>query len=227
MILTFCYGIKFNYQQAKAFDKKTSVLQYLVKLVVANDKELIDFKNDVSKTTEAEGVLIDALMADLKQLRAELDATTKTTVDEEKRLQEEKAKEMTEKELTVDDISSQKTKVREIHGVKHYNKMEYNLKKSSMKEFIVVAEKNLHDATSRADLMKENFSKVLKYFGEDEKMASTDFFGTINKFKRAFDTSHESVVKQEAARVSATTFIMICCCNCRVIAVSLFAYLPM
>merc|ERR1719352_518938 len=64
--------------EAKAFDKKTSVLFYLVKLVKQNDASLLKISEDVAHVSQVEGLMIDSIHEDLKQMRRELDDVMNT-----------------------------------------------------------------------------------------------------------------------------------------------------
>merc|ERR1719232_454585 len=54
--------------KAKTFDKKTNVLQYLVKLVKQNDKSLLDFKKEISSVENAKKIGLQATTEDFKKL---------------------------------------------------------------------------------------------------------------------------------------------------------------
>lgn len=64
--------------EAKAFDKKTSVLEYLAKLIRRNDEELLNFKDDLGMVPEAEGVILDGIVGDMKALNEELQVVSET-----------------------------------------------------------------------------------------------------------------------------------------------------
>uniref|UniRef100_A0A7S4MWI0 FH2 domain-containing protein n=1 Tax=Odontella aurita TaxID=265563 RepID=A0A7S4MWI0_9STRA len=187
--------------EAKAFDKKTSVLQYLVKLIRTNDESLLKFKEDLSKSTEAEGVLIDSLLQNMKQMKEELDGVKKTAEKEAEKLREENSAALAgRKKLTLEEMKAQKTSVRKADGVSHYNRMVMD-EKTPMEDFVQQADGEMKKAFDKANEMKGTYVKVLQYFGEDEKMSSGDFFGYINKFKMAFYTAHDTVAKIEAQRI--------------------------
>ena len=80
------------FKQAKAFDKRTSVLFYLVKLVKENDEGLLKFTEDIPTVPEVSGQMIDSLFGDLKQLSKELEEIQKTADVEADRLKDENGK---------------------------------------------------------------------------------------------------------------------------------------
>jgi hypothetical protein len=57
-------------QSQKAFDKKTSILQYVVRLVSRNDEACLHFPEDLVHLTESERLSIDQVMAEMSQLSA-------------------------------------------------------------------------------------------------------------------------------------------------------------
>merc|ERR1711862_679976 len=52
--------------ETKAFDKKTNVLQYFVKLVKINDESLLNFKEEIDSVEAAAGVVITDIEKDIK-----------------------------------------------------------------------------------------------------------------------------------------------------------------
>lgn len=55
-------------QHAKAFDKKTSILQYVIKLIDRNDSSCLDFPSELSHVSEAARVQVDQIVADKESL---------------------------------------------------------------------------------------------------------------------------------------------------------------
>jgi Formin Homology 2 Domain len=74
--------------QAKAFDRKTSVLHYVVKLVKKNDESLLIFENDLSHVIPAESVLLDAVATDVKAMQDELTGVLPIVQKEADRLEQ-------------------------------------------------------------------------------------------------------------------------------------------
>jgi hypothetical protein len=61
-------------QSQKAFDKKTSILQYVVRLVSRNDEACLLFPEDLVHLTESERLSIDQVMAEMSQLSSSFTA---------------------------------------------------------------------------------------------------------------------------------------------------------
>lgn len=185
--------------QAKAFDKKTSVLQYLVKLVKANEPDLLNVHKEMPSIGPAESVIVDGLVSELNELNSQLKSVKETASAEGKRVREGKTH--LRKISAVDKLRQQKTKIKDIEGVNMYNIAEpYD--QIPMEKFALYAEKRTNEAFARIDKVQENFKGVLTYFGENPAMTSTDFFGTLNKFVAAFDSALEVVKRIEALEIA-------------------------
>ena len=185
--------------QAKAFDKKTSVLQYLVKLVKANEPDLLNVHKEMPSIGPAENVIVDGLVSELNELINQLKNVKETASVEGKRIREGKTH--LRKISAVDKLRQQKTKIKDIEGVSMYNIAEpYD--QIPMEKFALYAEKCTNEAFARIDEAQENFTGVLTYFGENPAMTSTDFFGTLNKFVAAFDSALEVVKRIEALEIA-------------------------
>ena len=183
--------------QAKAFDKKTSVLQYFVKLVKRNDKELLGFPNDLIHVGEAELIVMDSLYNDMKELEKETEKAHETAKVQAEQL----SKEGMTKRMSISELREQRTLVRNIAKVPQYNKMDHLTGRTAMERFTLNAHASIKDAMQLTEEVKEKFRKLLEYFGEDQKMASNDFFGTMKRFITEFRKAIEQVEKDEQKKV--------------------------
>jgi len=77
-----------------------------------------------------------------------------------------------------------------------------------MEKFVEHADASIKNAVTQIEKAKENYHLALEYFGEDEKMTTADFFGTIQKFIGLFDTTLELVNRLEAIRVRFEQFML-------------------
>eukprot|EP00978_Attheya_sp_CCMP212_P042398 scaffold257793_cov35-Attheya_sp.AAC.1 len=184
--------------EAKAFDKKTSVLQYLVKLVKHNDDALLKFKDEIHAVKPAESITLDSLGGDIKAMREELDKVMKTASVEAERVVGDK--EEVEK-MTLEKLAEQKSYVRKIGNLSHYNQVTVNNGRTQMERFTIEADRAVQQLLDTSDHVKKKYTNVLRYFGEDEKMPSNEFFGTINKFVATFDKAVGNYEKREAIRL--------------------------
>lgn len=170
----------------KAFDKKTSVLQYLVKLVKQNDKTLINFKDEILLVESAVAIHLDSLSGDLNVLRSELVQVYETAKAEAGRLLDDnKAPTLS---VNVDEESDEDIKANRESIL-------------AMEEFAIQAITTVQDTTMALEKTEKQYAKLLEYFGEDENMASSDFFGTMNRFVIEFAKAVEEVEKQEKLRI--------------------------
>jgi len=170
---TVCQIIK-----AKAFDKKTSVLQYLIKVVKTNEPELLRVHEEMPHLGPVENVVVETLVSELKELNGQLMRVKETAVTEGKRVRDMKS-------------SGQKLDVAGAEPVL-----------TAMERFAKYAEKQMKDASAQIDKVQEIFKATLAYFGEDPAKGSSDFFGTLNKFVGAFDSALQAVKRIESSELA-------------------------
>jgi hypothetical protein len=89
MALGFSLEALLKLGEAKAFDKKTSVLHYLAKLIRQNDESLLLFKEDLKTVPIAEGIVLDGLVGDMKMVNEQLKKVTETAITEADALEKE------------------------------------------------------------------------------------------------------------------------------------------
>lgn len=183
--------------KAKAFDKKTSVLHYLVKLIKQNNESLLGLRDDLKHLKDAECIVLDGLSSDIKALQEELVPVIETVKCQADDL-EEKGQLV---QMSLKELMEQKTSVRTVASVPQYNKIDHHTGRTPMERFTLNAESKIEEALLFADKVKEKFSKVLEYFGEDGSMASNDFFGTMNKFLADFSKAADYVHKEQLSKV--------------------------
>lgn len=171
-----------------------------------NDDSLLDFKHDIESVPAAEGVILDGLQGDAKDLLAEVTLVRETAKNEADRL--EKEGKITRMSLA--EIKEQKTQVRLISGLPHYNKIEHITGRTQMERFAARATAIVEGTVSALDDLKKTYAGVLTYFGEDEKMPSNEFFGTMKKFALEFQASAEQVEKDEKAKVRGALCSLLC-----------------
>jgi hypothetical protein len=185
--------------EAKAFDKKTSVLQYLVKLVKTNDSDLLNVREEIPSLGTAENVVVDGLVNELNQLNKQLQKVKETATAEGDRVREGKTHVRSTSAL--DKLRQQKSKIKVVEEVSMYNKAE-SYTEIAMEKFAKYAEDRTNETFSRIEAVQENFKAVLTYFGENPSLSTTDFFGTLNKFIAAFDVALEHVKRIEEREIA-------------------------
>jgi Formin Homology 2 Domain len=193
---TTTYEFPFN-TQAKAFDKKTSVLHYVVKLVKKNDESLISFESDLSHVIPAENVLLDAVSGDVKATTEELKEVLEIVRNEAQRLEE--AGEL--RKMTLSELVEQKTMVHHVGIVPQFNKIAHLTGRTSMERFTLNAKLACEQASESINNVQKKYALVLAYFGEDENMSTGDFFGILRRFMAEWKKAVEQVDKIEKAQV--------------------------
>eukprot|EP00536_Pseudo-nitzschia_multiseries_P013633 jgi/Psemu1/212264/e_gw1.595.26.1 len=183
--------------EAKAFDKKTSVLHYVVKLVKKNDESLLAFENDLSHVLPAESVLLDTVVGDLKAIREELADVIKIVAKQAEEL--EKAGKIPKP--TLSEIMEQKSIVQQVGGVLQFNKITHLTGRTSMERFSMNAKVACEQAIERVANVKSKYLLVLDYFGEDESMSTGDFFGILRRFMTEWKKAIGQVEKIERLQV--------------------------
>ena len=66
---------------AKAYDRKTSVLHYVITLIQRNDADCLRFPEDLAHISEASRLTLDAVNSEKKGLRDEFDANFKIVTE--------------------------------------------------------------------------------------------------------------------------------------------------
>ena len=111
------------------------------------------------------------------------------------------------------ELQAQKTNVhKNDEGVEQFNIMESEEEVTDMQFFAMNAEKSMGESYATAEEMKSNYLALLRYFGEDEKMPSGDFFATLNRFLESFDSAFDAVDKADQARVSTRLGCLLLVC---------------
>lgn len=172
-------------------------MKYLARLVKSNNPELCGFRNDLLHVRDAEAVLLDSIIAEIKALELDLAKVTETAEHEADKLEESGQTE----QVSLRELREQRTSIRSIDRVPQYNQIDHLSGRTSMERFVRNAALAVDGANERAVKVKENYTKVLEYLCEDENMASNDFFGTINKFIAEFGSALEQVEREEKAKV--------------------------
>lgn len=162
-----------------------------------NDESLMDFKDDIESVPAAEGVILDGLQNDANALLDEVKQVHETAKNEADRLE----KDGKTTKMSLAEIKEQKTEVRHISGLPHYNKMDHITGRTPMERFAARATEIVKGIVASLEELKKTYGGLLAYFGEDEKMPSDAFFGTMKKFVLEFQSSAEQVEKEEKAKV--------------------------
>ena len=185
--------------QAKAFDKKTSVLHYVVKLVKKNDESLLYFENDLGHVIPAESVMLDSLSGEVKALQNELKDIIKiVTKDADMK---EKAGDTPEQTLA--ELVEQKSIVQHLGEIPQEISTSSRLTgRTPMERFSLNAKVACEQAFESIQSAQNKYILVLGYFGEDEKIPTGDFFGILRRFMSEWKKATKQVEKIERRKVS-------------------------
>jgi hypothetical protein len=173
------------------------VLHYVVKLVKKNDESLLSFESDISHVIPAENVLLDGVAGDVKAVQEELAAVLQIVSSEAQRLED--AGQL--RKMSLADLAEQKTMVQHVGSVPQFNKMSHLTGRTSMERFTLNAKIACDQAAESIENVKKKYAMVLGYFGEDENMATGDFFGILRRFLTEWKKAVQLVEKIELAEV--------------------------
>lgn len=169
--------------QAKAFDRQTSVLHYLVSIVSKNDEDVLKISEDFVPVKAAERVAVDMLSQQLKELTNGI------------HLIKEMAKKYTFQRDSADAGAEDETPEDEL------------LSATPMGKFSLSAESKITSLTKEFAEAKVNFADLLEFFGEDSNLTPEAFFCTINTFVSMFDQTYKELKRKEEAKVSCIVYI--------------------
>jgi hypothetical protein len=175
--------------QAKAFDKKTTFLHYIVLIVQRNNELLLRFKDDIPTVFKADRVYWDQCINDLEEVEHQLENVRKIALYQarqatmyrlrkKKREEDEESLSSDENELSLEE---------EVEA----------LRASPIGMFTLSAIKYVSSLRDRVDETKAKYSRLLEYFGEEGNMQPHELFTTIVSFSRDFDNAKELVFANE------------------------------
>lgn len=184
--------------QAKAFDNKTTFLQYVVLVVQRNNEKLLDFKDDLPTVAKADKIYWDQCINELEEMETQLEIVRKLALHEAN--QKKNIYALPKKKDSQDDYDSDNLNIDEDMSLEEEVGL---LRSTKIGMFALGAIKKVSQLRERVEIAKEKFSRLLEYFGEhgDAKMDVHELFAIINTFCRNFDDAREVVEKAEQAKV--------------------------
>ncbi|KAL3782204.1 hypothetical protein HJC23_001024 [Cyclotella cryptica] len=162
--------------EAKAFDRQTSVLHYLVSIVSKNDEDVLRLSEDFGPVKAAERVAVDMLSQQLKELSNGI------------KLVKKMAKKYSPNQDLADEETNDATPEDEL------------LSATPMGKFSLSAESLITSLTNEFDGAKNSFADLLEFFGEDASLTPEAFFCTINTFVSMFDQTYKDLNRKEEAK---------------------------
>ena len=186
--------------QAKAFDNKTTFLQYVVLVVQRNNEKLLNFKDDLPTVAKADKIYWDQCINELEEMETQLEIVRKLALHDASSKKNIYA--LPKKKDAQDDDDSDNLNIDEDMSLEEEVSL---LRSTKIGIFALGAIKKVSQLRERVDISKEKFCRLLEYFGEDgdnAKMDVHELFAIINSFCRDFEVAREVVNKKEQAKVS-------------------------
>jgi len=174
---------------AKAFDKKTTFLQYMVLIVRRNNEILLNFKDDLPTVLKADKVFWDQCLNDLEEVENQLENVRRMALHQAHIINRHKLR--------------KRNKKKEVHDEDSLSEVEMSLEEevdalraTRLGQFTLVAIKRVSTLREKVELTNRKFARLQEYFGVDEKraeMQTHELFNIIVQFCKDFDKAREHV----------------------------------
>jgi len=171
--------------QAKAFDKKTTFLHYIVLVVLRQNGTLADFKDDLPSVLKADKIYWDQIENDLEEVENQLENVRKIALHEVFGRRKSRKKNGEDDDMSQNSMSLEE----EVEA----------LRSTRIGIFTLQAIKIVSSLRENVEITRSKFKKVLEYFGEDEKkkMNPHDLFRIISVFAKDFSGAKKEVIDLE------------------------------
>ena len=169
-----------SFLQAKAFDKETSALHYLVSIAQKNDEDVLKISQDFIPLKSAERVSIEALDEQMKKMNESMEL-----------------------------VKGMLKKYPQIRGEGDVTSAAEVTKGTTMDQFFSRAVPKILSMSEELTHVKSNFKELLQYFGECEKTTPKDFFCIINKFAGALEQARKDLRTKETQVCACSVLCMI------------------
>jgi len=177
--------------QAKAFDKKTTVLHYVVLVVRRNNELLVRFADDLPTVLKSDKIYWDQCLTDLDEVENQLENVRRLALYEYKvaRARKENRTTAAPPSLNDDNMSLEE----ELTA----------LRSSKIGVFTLGAIKQVSSLRDKVEMTQSKFKRVLEYFGESKKkIQPNELFEIFVTFCNNFKRANEEVVANEKKKVS-------------------------
>lgn len=177
--------------QAKAFDKKTTFLNYIVLIVQRNNERLLGFADDIQTVGKAERVYWDQCVSDLEDVENQLENVRRISLHVAKSKTTYRLKK--KKDRGDDDDS-----INDDHGMSLEEEVGA-LRSTQTGLFTLSAIKQVSALRDKVDATMVKFEKLLEYFGEDESGSKQphELFAIFSKFSGDFSKAKEEVFRKQ------------------------------
>jgi Formin Homology 2 Domain/Subunit CCDC53 of WASH complex len=177
--------------QAKAFDKKTTFLHYIILIVQRNNELLLNFKDDLPTVFASEKIFWDQCVADLEEVENQLENVRKMALYQAHQSQAYRIRRKSKREdpdESLSDADDTLTLEEEVEA----------LRSTPIGLFTLSAIKYVSALRDKVENTKLMFARLLEYFGEEERQLQPhELFSIIVTFSRDFDKAKEQVLANE------------------------------
>ena len=178
--------------QAKAFDKKTTFLDYVVLVVQRNNPDLLNFKEDLPHVMKADKVHWDQCLTDLEEVENQLENVRKIALYEARKSIKGKVK--WDKDGGDDDDSIGEINISLEEEVKA-------LRSSKVGAFTLDAIKKVSALRDKVEWTNKRFSRLLEYLGEEGKTKQPHvLFKILVTFCKDFESAISDVEKKQKVK---------------------------
>lgn len=176
--------------QAKAFDKQTTFLHFVVTNIRRNKASLVHFKDDMPSVFKIEKMQWSLVTSEMQRMEKGLDEVRKIALH----FSQVKAGVIADDGMTLD--SSALSMAREVEL----------LQTTSVGGFTLDACLRMSVLVNEMGKAKQQFDQLFQYLGEGQKASSQpdEVFHTVCQFGRNFDRALEDVIAREKAKVCCT-----------------------
>jgi hypothetical protein len=185
--------------QFRAFDKKTTFLQFVASVVRRNDPKLCHLKDDLTTVFVADKLIWDHTLAELQRMESQLESVRMLALYHGS--SKDRPFTSTRGSAGGDDataLSMPKITVEEEIDL---------LRRTSIGNFTLNASARMAAVMDEIENAKSSYNALLLYFGEEGKkgLQPNDVFQTISTFCRDFEASVTVVMETEKAQVSLSS----------------------
>jgi hypothetical protein len=179
--------------QAKAFDKKTTFLHYVILVIRRQNESVTRFKEDIPDVLKADKVYWDTCISDLEQVESQLENIRKIALHQYFGKTRPSWSKRRKKHSEEDDGSDESITLEE--EVKA-------LRSTRVGNFTLSAIKTVSSLRENVESTNSKFISLLEYFGMDEKkkMQPHELFTIFSTFTKHFDSAREEVTRQQKAK---------------------------
>jgi len=191
--------------ETKAFDNKTTVLQYLVKVIRKTNKDVLRFREDIKSVVLAKGVMMERVLASAKQLCEDSRIVTETAKKDGEEYRKFLNHPTDPKYKCRNNVQAQRASVNELRQMATFLSEKDvpvgQTDSTHFERFALFSKLELQKTLLFLANANQNYIGVLEYFGEDTKTQASDFFAMIDHFMAAFDQALDFVEKEERLKM--------------------------